>query len=56
MCCVHRGLPSFFLWIKSGDNPTICVLKWLFGCVERTLLTLLGSDMVLRWLVFFFKD
>lgn len=33
-----------------------CLAKWLFGSVERTLLTLLSSDMVLRWLVFFFKD
>lgn len=32
------------------------VLKWLFGSVERTLLTLLSSDMVLRWLIFFFKE
>ena len=30
--------------------------KWFFGSVERVLLTLLGSDMILRWLVFFFKD
>lgn len=32
------------------------ILKWFFGSVERVLLTLLGSDMILRWLVFFFKD
>lgn len=32
------------------------VFKWFFGSVERVLLTLLGSDMILRWLVFFFKD
>lgn len=32
------------------------VFKWFFGSAERVLLTLLGSDMVLRWLVFFFKD
>jgi hypothetical protein len=31
-------------------------IKWLFGSVERTLITLLGSDMVLRWLIFFFKE
>lgn len=32
------------------------LLKVFFGSVQRVLLTLLGSDMVLRWLVFFFKD
>lgn len=36
-------------WLQTGGRP-------LFGSVERILLILLCCDMILRWLVFFFKD
>lgn len=31
-------------------------VHWIFRSVEHVILALLCSDMVLRWLVFFFKD
>lgn len=31
-------------------------VRWIFRSVEHVILALLCSDMVLRWLVFFFKD
>lgn len=31
-------------------------VRWIFRSVEHVILALLCSDMVLRWLIFFFKD
>lgn len=42
----------------SSRMRRICldIVRWVFRSVEHVILALLCSDMVLRWLVFFFKD